>query len=273
MGDLFNTLLIHPIINLLLLFYYVCTNLGLPGAFGLAIVMLTLFIRILSNPLYKKQMHLAKQMQDLKPELDKLNEKYKNDKQRLQQEQIKLYQEKGINPAGGCIVAIVQIPVVIGLYRVLLMFLENGALDKAASKVNQFVYADFLKITHIDPWFFGFSLGVPPSHFKTVGFHYLIIPVITGLLQYVQFDLQAPKPAPKPVETDKNAKGKDSKDKKKDEPDMQTAMSTQMRYLLPFMVGYFSYILPVGLALYWNVYSLFTIYQYNNKLPWKKNKS
>lgn len=271
MGDLFNTLLIHPIVNLLLFFYYIVTSIGLPGAFGFAVILLTIFIRVLSNPLYKKQMKLAKQMQELKPELDKLNEKYKNDKQRLQKEQIKLYQEKGINPAGGCIVAIVQIPVVIGLYQVLLMFLENGALEKVAEKVNKFVYADFLKIATIDPWFFGFSLGIPPSHFKTAGLHYLLVPVITGLLQFVQFELQSPKPAKKPAELAKN--NKDGDKKKAGQPDMQTAMTQQMRLLLPFMVGYFAYILPVGLALYWNVYSLFTIFQYKDKLTWKKKQS
>ncbi len=249
--QIFDTVLLHPIINILLFFYQGLLNLGIPGAFGLSIIILTIVIRALLNPFYSRQMLLAKKMEELRPRLDELTTKHKDDKATLQKEQLKLYQETGINPAAGCLFAIVQIPVFIALYRVLLFFLDSSkgkSLATIADRVNKIVYADFLKVTTIDPMFFGINLAVAPSHFSQYGTIYLAIPVITGVLQY--FQAQATLPKTKKVEGDK-----------KNQSDMQTAMATQMRYLFPLMIGYFAYILPVGLSLYWNTFSVISIIQ------------
>src|SRR3972149_8519100 len=99
----FNQIFVFPILNLLVIFYSVFIFLKVPGAFGFAIIALTVFVRILLQPFFHKQMSTAKKMQDLKPHLDKLSQKHKGDKARLQQEQLKLYQQEGINPASGCL--------------------------------------------------------------------------------------------------------------------------------------------------------------------------
>jgi len=100
--NFFNTYLVFPILNLLILFYKVFLFIRLPGAFGFAIIALTAFVRLLFQPFFKRQMETASKMQELKPHLDKLSVKHKNDKKQLQQEQMKLYQQAGINPASGC---------------------------------------------------------------------------------------------------------------------------------------------------------------------------
>ncbi len=268
-GALFHAIFVTPTVNFLLVFLLVFSTWHVPGAFGWAIISLTVFIRLLLNPLFMKQMKTARDIERLRPQIEELNKKYKNDKQRLQQEQMKLYQAEGINPASGCVTGIIQLPVFIGLYQVLQLFLTGGNFDKIVQKVNAFAYSDMLRIASIDPWFFGFNLGISPSQFQKFGVHYLAIPLITAALQYYQIVLQSPTPAPKAI-----VEKKDKKDDKKDgAEDMSTIMQKQMKIMFPLMIGYFSYILPVGLALYWNIFSLFSIITSNKKITlWNTQK-
>ncbi len=253
----FNSVFVFPILNLLVLLYKAFLLIKLPGAFGFAIIGLTVLVRGMFQPFFKKQLETTKKMAELKPHLDKLSEKHKNDQKQLQQEQLKLYQQAGINPASGCLFMIIQIPVFIALYNTLSVFLTNGQGVKAITQINNVLYAPFLKIATIDPWFFGFNLGLSP---KQAGlWFYFLIPVITGILQYFQAVSMTP-----PVSTTNAVVKKDDKipEKKKDDSgDFQKAMNTQMKFMFPLMIGWFSYTLPVGLSLYWNIFSLFSIIQ------------
>lgn len=103
----------HPILYLLKFFYKGVQN------YGLAIILLTLFIKILLNPITKKSMKSMKAMQQLQPKLKKLQEKYKDDKAQLQQETMQLFRTHKVNPAGGCLPMLLQFPVYIALYKVL----------------------------------------------------------------------------------------------------------------------------------------------------------
>jgi YidC/Oxa1 family membrane protein insertase len=253
--NFFNTLFVIPIINILVLLYKGFSFLKIPGAFGWAIIGLVVLIRLILHPLFKQQLETAKKMQELKPHLDNLTKKHKNNPQKLQQEQLKLYQQAGINPASGCLFMIIQIPVFIALYNTLSLFLLNGAGEKIIKEINQVLYFSFLKISNINPWFFGFNLAISPV--KAQNWYYLIIPVITGILQYLQ--VQFSSPANIIQEDKKNS----SKEQKKDEiTDFQQAMNMQMKFIFPLMIAWFAYSLPVGLSLYWNVFSLFSIFQY-----------
>lgn len=255
MHELFNIIFYNPTLNLLAFFNTVFLKLGVPGAFGFAIIGLTSSIRLILNPFFNQQIQLSQKMSDAKPHLDRLTEKHKNDKKKLQEEQMKLYKDMGINPASGCVFALVQMPVFIGLYQVLLAFFTKGkSMSTVIATINKSIYFPFFKFTSIDPNFFGLNLAVSPSQFAKYGVFYLAIPVITGVLQYFQISMASPVPA--------------NKDSKKDKDDMQVMMTTQMKYIFPVMIGYISYTLPVGLALYWNIFSLFSIWQYkkNQKL-------
>lgn len=262
----FNTVLIFPILNLLVALYKGFLFLKIPGAYGFAIIALTGMIRLLFQPFFHKQMVTAKKMQELKPHLDHLSKKHKKDPKRLQQEQMQLYKEHGINPASGCLVMIVQLPVFIALYNTLSLFLNNGTGQKIITKINSALYTQSLHITSIDPWFFGFNLAMSPSASKT--WYYYAIPVITGILQYLQASATMPAPAEPKKELDE--KGNEKKQENSTSEDFQKAMNTQMKYIFPFMIGYFSFTLPVGLSLYWNIFSLFSIMQYR-KLNAKKS--
>lgn len=260
--NIFDLLLIYPTINILLGFYKLFLTIKFPFAFGFSIVGLTVFIRLLLHPFFHKQTHMTKKMEALKPHLDALSHKHKDDKKKLQEEQLKLYKEHGINPASGCLYALLQMPIIIALYNVLSMFLTNGNIATIATKVNKIVYFDFLKITGtIDPWFFGFNLGVTPAQWSKFGWWYLLIPFVTGALQY----LQAASISRKKENQTAVVKKDDKKDgKKNDSEDMQKVMSTQMKIMFPLMIGWFSYSLPVGLSLYWNIFSIFTLIQQKN---------
>ncbi|OGK37875.1 hypothetical protein A3F03_01505 [Candidatus Roizmanbacteria bacterium RIFCSPHIGHO2_12_FULL_41_11] len=263
LGTLFNTAIIQPILNILVAFYKLFLVVHLPGAFGFAIIALTVCVRLLMHPFFKQQIHTSKKMQDLKPHLDRLSDKHKKDPKKLQQEQMRLYKEAGINPASGCLFAIVQIPLFLGLYQTLQRFLLNGTTTKVITGINKELYAAFLKISSIDPWFFGFNLALSPA--KAHVWYYLSVPIITAVLQFFQAQTTL-LPTSKPDEKKKLSLEKDSKNKDKKESstgeDFQKAMNTQMKYFFPLMIGYFSYTLPIGLSLYWNIFSIFSIIQH-----------
>jgi YidC/Oxa1 family membrane protein insertase len=204
---------------------------------------------------------MSAKMAEMKPHMDRLTKLHGKDKKKLQEEQMKLYKEMGVNPASGCLLAIIQMPIFISLYRVLTLFTTTKGAH-IIENINNFAYAPYLKVTALNPHFFGINLWIMPSQFNQYGYFYLLIPVITGAMQYFQVSLSTPPTPPALAQTSE-------KDKKGNPEDMQKAMMTQMKYIFPIMIGYFSFTLPVGLSLYWNIFSLFSIIQYvmyNKKL-------
>ena len=258
MGNIFHLYFVQPLFNILVAFYKLFEVIHFPGKLGLSIIAFTVFIRLVMYPLFKKQMDTTKKMQDLKPHLDKLQDKHKDDKQKLQQEQLRLYQEAGINPAAGCLLAVVQIPVFIALYNALNFFINHGVGAANLAKINKEIYFAQLKITSIDVNFLGYVLTKTPAHGGA--WWYYLIPVITGILQYFQASVTMITPPSAPAKKDKN--GKDIEKKPDTGEDFQKAMQTQMKYMFPVMIGFFSYNFPVALSLYWNVFSIFSIIQY-----------
>ncbi|KXK08571.1 MAG: Membrane protein insertase MisCB precursor [Microgenomates bacterium OLB22] len=253
MGTLFTTIFVIPTINILLFFLFLFTTISLPGAFGFSIIALTGFVRILVHPLYIRQMQLARKMEEMKPRLDALSKKHQHDKPLLQKKQMELYKEMGVNPATGCVLALLQIPLAFALYESIRLMVVKAHPEVLGKPLEQIIYAPFLKVSTIDPFFFGYNLAVAPSTFMTNGYHYLLIPVLTAILQYAQVAVTAPQPMKKTTE---------NSDGKKKEDDMSAIMATQMKIVLPIMIGLFSYQLPVGLSLYWNMFSISSIIQY-----------
>ena len=137
-------------------------------------------------------------------------------------------------------------------------------MAKVIGEINKVVYSPLLRIQTIDPWFFGFNLALAPD--KAGIWYYYLIPAVTAVLQYFQTKTMTPPTlASLPVD-DKNKDNKDEK-KKESSNDFQKAMNTQMKYIFPLMIGWFSYTLPVGLSLYWNKFSIFSIIQYRRINP------
>lgn len=259
--NFFNDLFVIPILNVLVALYTGLHALNVPGALGFAIVLLTIGIRFLLHPFFKQQIHTARKMGEIKPHLDKLQAQHKKDPKRLQAEQLKLYKEHGLNPASGCLFLIIQIPVFIGLYSTLNLFLANGLGDKVLANINSVLYSNVISIKEaIDPIFFGYNLALTPQ--KAGVWFYYLIPVVTALLQYWQAKVTTQPTAPTKAIVKNGKESPPAGGKSNMGGDFQKAMNTQMKYIFPFMIGYFAFTLPVGLSLYWNIFSLFSILQY-----------
>lgn len=260
---LWNQLLIWPIVNTLVAFYKLFEFFHIPGPLGFAIILLTIAIRLLLYPLMQAQLKSAKKMSDLKPHLDALNAKHKDDKHKLQQAQMDLYKQHGINPAAGCLPLLIQMPVLIALYNVFYQVLNNGNLTEIVGSINQIVYAPYLKLSTLDVTFLGVNLGVKPSEYADHGWWLLSVPLITAGLQWYQSKLMMPVAAnttnPTNTTNTTNEKIKQKPDEKK--VDTAAEMQKQMATIMPIMFGFFALQFPLGLALYWNVFGLFGIIQ------------
>jgi YidC/Oxa1 family membrane protein insertase len=205
----------------------------LGGNLGLAIIALTLFIRSILIPITLPSLRSAKKMQALKPALDNLKKKHKNDKKKLQQAQMALYKKNNINPAAGCLPQIAQIIVLISLYRVLMDFIDQDVVNGLALNLK-FLWLD---LSQPDPLY--------------------ILPVLAGLFQLV-FSIVMQTGLKTEVKAPKN---KSKKQKEEDNLEMAQTMQKQMLYTMPLMTTIIALKFPSGLALYWTISTVFSLVQ------------
>lgn len=250
MGDLFNEVLIRPIITVLVAIYKVLFLLGVPYALGFSIIILTILIRLLLYPLTSSQLRSSKRMQALSPKLSVIRDRHKGDTRRIQEETTRLFKEHNVNPVAGCLPVLVQLPIIWALYAVSQKIVALKA-NAIVSEINKIVYgATFLKLqTPWDPLFFGVPLSQNPSQLVWAMPLVLLVPIATAVLQFVQSKMMVPSP---------NAPNASQKGK---EGDFAAAFQTQSLYIFPLMIGFFSYTFPLGLSLYWNTFSIFGILQ------------
>ncbi len=250
---LFNTFFFGPVVNLLVLFFKLLEMVQVPGALGFAIIILTVLIRFLVWPFTAAQIRSAQKMASLKPHLDELKQKHQGDKQAFASAQMALYKEHGVNPAGGCLPALIQIPVFIALYQAILnVFPTSGG---NLGSINSVLYNNWLHLSSApNASFFGLNLAVKPSD---LGLALLAVPLATALLTFVQSKMMVPS---KPLSHHKDENPKEIKEKAGMEEAM-SAMQGQMTYLMPIMIGYFAFQFPVGLAIYWNTFTVMGIIQ------------
>lgn len=246
---MWNTLLVEPILNLLFLFYEV-----LFSNLGLAILGLTVVIRLVLFPLTLPSLRMSKEQAKLKPELDKLKEKYKDDKEKLAQAQMKLMREHGVNPALGCLPQIVQLIILIALYQVFRQVL--AANGQSITALNQMLYFDFLKIPadgSINTHFLYLDLTQPDP--------YYILPVLAGLSQAGLFLI-----GKKMRGNAKDTKGGAEEPAKEDSQegsadDIMQSMQSQMGFIFPLMTVFIGLRLQSGLVLYWVASVLLSLVQ------------
>lgn len=248
--SLFNTLIVDPLINVLFAVYTPLNAIGIPYAMGFSIIGLTIIIRIVFYPLTNKQLQASKKMQEVAPQISDIKDKYKGDTKRIQEETMRLYKEKGVNPAAGCLPTLVQLPLLFGLYTVLNRLVHLSPSETIAY-VNSIVIAPFQIDSLWDTTFFGIPLGQSPQQMFSEGLVVVAIavPIITGIFQFILSKMMfAPPPERK------------NKDKKKND-DFATTFQKQAAYIFPIMIGFFSFNFPFGLSLYWNTFSIFGIIQ------------
>jgi YidC/Oxa1 family membrane protein insertase len=250
---LWNALLVHPLINLLVLADYFVHD------FGLAVVLVTVAIRLGLFPVFRAQVRSSRAMQELAPAMNDIKKKHGNDRAKLQQEQMKLYKERGINPIGGCLPMLVFFPVLFAMYAA---FQQVGGLSGAHALTIeqlrdtvlwpflQFTVADRPADTTIDltahwlPWVK--SLADPDlALFGLIG----PLPIISSLLQLVASIQALPR---NPVQTD--------------DPTQRTMQS--MTYYLPLITIVFFRTLASGVFIYYITTTIFQIIQQYFVMGW-----
>lgn len=229
MQDLIQKFIYGPISALLLFFGHLTGNLGL------AIIMMTIVIRLVLIPFTLPSMKMQVKMRDLQPEINKLKVKYKDDKAGLQQAQMALFKEHRVNPASGCLPMIVQFGVLIILYRVLTDYLKTG-IDGIST---QFLWLD---LTKPDP--------------------YYILPIIAGVTQLILSLMILPAADTSAERVLAASTPGKADDKKSDDMSaMAATMQKQMVFMMPVMTVIISLRFPSGLTLYWITTTVFSIIQ------------
>jgi len=251
---IWNTFLVHPLINLLVLADYFVHD------FGLAVVIVTVAIRLALFPVFRAQVRSSRAMQELAPAMNDIKKKFGSDRAKLQQEQMKLYKERGINPIGGCLPMIVFFPVLFAMYAA---FQQVGGLGAGAhaltvEQLRDTVLWPFLQFTVADrptnetidltahwlPWVK--SLADPDlALFGLIG----PLPIISSLLQLVASIQALPR---NPVQTD--------------DPTQRTMQS--MTYYLPLITIVFFRTLASGVFIYYITTTIFQIIQQYFVMGW-----
>ena len=246
---MWNTLIIEPFTNTLLWIYDIIGN-----NFGLAIILFTILIRALTYPLTASQMKQTAAMQEMQKskQWQEMQKKYKDDKERLAQEQMKLYKELGVNPFGSCLPTLIQFPIIIGLYQSIIRAMASTPLQML--DLTRVIYP-FMNVSDIIPLnskFLWMDLGAPES-LTIFGLAIPFLAIIVAATTWVQSKLTMPPPAT-------NNPG-----------DPSAQMGQSMALMMPLMLGYFTYISPAGLGLYFLTGNLVGVIQYAmmGKVDWK----
>jgi len=238
---MWNTLIVDPMTNALLLIY------DLIGQnFGLAIIVFTIVVRLVTYPLNAKQIKSTSALQDLQKSKDwqEVQEKYKKDREKLAQEQMKLYKKAGINPFGSCLPTLIQFPIIIGLYQAISAAMAATPLQLIA--FSQRIYSFFPNLATLVPLngrFLWMDLSQPERlflPFLPIGIPTLAILVVIS--SYFQTKLMTP------PTTNSN--------------DQSAAMGRMMGVYMPFFLGWLAYSFPAGLGVYFVASNLVGIGQY-----------
>lgn len=236
MGNIFTVIFYQPILNLLVFLYTTISFNDL----GIAIILLTIIIKLILWPLGQKSIRSQKDLQDLQPKIEELKKKYKDDKVGLSQATMALYKDSHINPFSSCLPLLIQFPFLIAVYQVFRDGLNNK-LD--------LVYSFISKPEIINGLSFGFLDLSKPN---------VYLAVLAGLAQFWQAKMMMAK---RP-----SIKTEGSKDE-----DMAAIMSKQMLYFMPAITIFIGISLPGGLTFYWLVLTVLTALQ--QLLVFKKKDS
>ena len=217
--------------------------------YGVAIILLTIFVRLVLLPLTIKQTKSMQAMQKLQPQMKELQAKYKGDKQRLNEEMMKLYKTHQVNPLGGCLPLVLQFPVFIALFRVLNscgVKVAKGKACPAAAIGTKYLpvgSAILATIQKGNTSFLGMKMGTSPAEIiSTAGLvaaiPYLVLLALMGITTWYQT---------------KQAQGA--------QPPGANNQMAIVGKIMPIMLIVFSYRFPVGVSIYWVVSNLWTIGQ------------
>ena len=225
LADVFNFILYQPLFNALIGLYEY-----FPGRdFGIAVIILTLLIKVALYPLGSLSIRAQKNLSQLQPKIQELQKKYKNDKEKLVKETLELYKREKINPFSGFLPLLVQLPILIALFQV---FWRGFGPEQIIH-----LYGFLPNPGEINPFFLGLVNLSSPN---------IVLAFFAGVAQFWQTKMLSPKSEPNPAQKQGN---------------FQQLMQRQMLYFLPIFTVLILWRLPSAIGLYWLVTSFFTIAQ------------
>jgi YidC/Oxa1 family membrane protein insertase len=247
MQQLFNTYLYEPMFNALIWLYHIIPL----KDFGFSIILLTILIKLVLFWPSLSGLKAQRKLQDTQPKIAELKEKYKDNKEELGRQLMAFYKTNKVNPLSSCLPLLLQLPILIALYRVFFGGLQTDATTGilAASQV-QHLYGwlrDVYAVTPINTHFLGFI--------DLAAKHNVYLAVLAGGAQFWQAKMLSTKRAA--------LKTTGSKDE-----DLAAAMNKQMLYVLPVITVVFGYQFPAGVTLYWLATTGFTALQQLFFLKW-----
>jgi len=236
---MFETFIVDPMTNLLLLLYQLLFN-----NFALAVAVFTIITRLITLPFTVRQQRSTQAMQAIQPELEKIKQKYANDREKQTQAQMELYKKHNINPMGGCLPLLLTFPIMIGLYQAIIASLAQTPMELL--DLSQKLYAFLPKLTQLIPlenkWL-GINLGQPPGGTQPWYAYALILLVVaTG---YWQQKILSPQSAA--------STGSDNQ---------MAGMTQSMMITMPLMFGFFAMTFAAGLSIYFIISNLVGVVQY-----------
>lgn len=263
---MFTTLIVQPIFNLLVLIYGL-----LPGHnFGLSIILFTILVRMLMWPLVKKQLHQARAVRELQPELKRIKKAAAGDRQKESLMMMELYKEKEINPFSSIGLLIVQLPIFIGLYSGLNRIVQDpkAIIDFSYSWVANLPSLQSLAqdITLLDSTLFGVVDLTRAAIGRTGGIYWpaMIIVVASVIMQYYQAKQLMPDDGDK--KSLKKLLNEASEGKKADTADINAAVSRSTRFMLPAFIFLVTVNIASALSLYWLVSGIVAFIQQDRVL-------
>jgi YidC/Oxa1 family membrane protein insertase len=257
---MWDTIIINPMTNLLLWIYDILGH-G-PHMFGLAIILFTILIKVITWPLNASQVKGAQAMQELQndKEWQEIQKKYAKDKERIAQEQMRIYKERGINPFASCLPTLIQFPIIIGLYQSITRALSITPFDMLKLARTIYPFQNVEGIIPLNSKFLWMDLGRPES-IQVLSFALPTLAIVVALTTYVQSKLTMP------ATTNPN--------------DQSAQMTGMMSIYMPLMLGWFALNFASGIAIYFITSNLLGIAQYaatgranwSNLLPGSNKKS
>jgi len=246
-GLIWGNLILNPMINIMLIIYnFLFHN------FGIAIILLTALIRLITMPLTLKQQRSMEKMQELQrsKKWTDIEKKHKGDRTKIQQEQFKLSREVGVSPFGGCLPLLLQFPIIIGLYQSITRALAivPAQLLELSKHIYPFVPATLIPLNSQFLWW---DMALPERVTAPVvlGISIPLLTILVVITSYLQTKLTTP------PTTDPQSR----------------QMSKMMTLYMPFLLGFFAYSYASGLALYFLTTNVMTIGQYAalGKVNWR----
>lgn len=237
---MWDTIILNPMINALLVIY---SFLG--QNFGLSIIVFTILVRLITYPLTAQQMKSTQAMQDMQKskKWQDMQKKYKDNREKLAQEQMKLYKEMGVNPFGSCLPTLIQFPVIIGLYQAIIRALAVTPIQLLDLSRHVYPFIDVSALIPLNNRFLWMDLSLPEKDFglAIAGVGVPILAILVVITSYLQTKLMTP-----PTATG----------------DQGAQMSKAMNLYMPLFMGYLAYTFSSGLALYFVASNLIAVLQY-----------